>query len=220
MEEWIEKALTDLRKEVNNNDLEYQWAYGDEYFIATDGNEEYMVFESESEAEDYAIQRVREDLEENPEYFNQDWLSNYIDGNDFFQNVYDEWNNSYANDIQSERGSTYENRLIDEMVEWDIMSEEEAESDDAEEIAEDRIDDFVSALTSDQMDNGGFDYYVDNFGQAEAMKVVLDNGLIDIDDASDSAVREDGIAHFISSYDGMQIDLGDVYNDAVAYRIN
>lgn len=220
MEEWIEKALTDLRKEVNNNDLEYQWAYGDEYFIATDGNEEYMVFESESEAEDYAIQRVREDLEENPEYFNQDWLSNYIDGNDFFQNVYDEWNNSYANDIQSERGSTYENRLIDEMVEWDIMSEEEAESDDAEEIAEDRIDDFVSALTSDQMDNGGFDYYVDNFGKEEAMKVVLDNGLIDIDDASESAVREDGIAHFLSSYDGMQIDLGDVYNDAVAYRIN
>lgn len=220
MEEWIEKALTDLRKEVNNNDLEYQWAYGDEYFMASDGNEEYMVFESESEAEDYAIQRVREDLEENPEYFNQDWLSNYIDGNDFFQNVYDEWNNSYANDIQSERGSTYENRLIDEMVEWDIMSEEEAESDDAEEIAEDRIDDFVSALTSDQMDNGGFDYYVDNFGQAEAMKVVLDNGLIDIDDASESAVREDGIAHFLSSYDGMQIDLGDVYNDAVAYRIN
>jgi hypothetical protein len=220
MEEWIEKALTDLRKEVNNNDLEYQWAYGDEYFIATDGNEEYMVFESESEAEDYAIQRVREDLEENPEYFNQDWLSDYIDGNDFFQNVYDEWNNSYANDIQSERGSTYENRLIDEMVEWDIMSEEEAESDDAEEIAEDRIDDFVSALTSDQMDNGGFDYYVDNFGKEEAMKVVLDNGLIDIDDASESAVREDGIAHFLSSYDGMQIDLGDVYNDAVAYRIN
>lgn len=220
MEEWIEKALTDLREEVNNNDLEYQWAYGDEYFIATDGNEEYMVFESESEAEDYAIQRVREDLEENPEYFNQDWLSDYIDGNDFFQNVYDEWNNSYANDIQSERGSTYENRLIDEMVEWDIMSEEEAESDDAEEIAEDRIDDFVSALTSDQMDNGGFDYYVDNFGKEEAMKVVLDNGLIDIDDASESAVREDGIAHFLSSYDGMQIDLGDVYNDAVAYRIN
>lgn len=220
MEKWIEKALTDLREEVDNKDLEYQDGYSSEYFIATDGNEEYMVFESESEAEDYAIQRVREDLEENPEYFNQDWLSNYIDGNDFFQDVYDEWNNGYANDIQSERGSTYENRLIDEMVEWDIMSEEEAESDDAEEIAEDRIDDFVSALTYDQMDNGGFDYYVDNFGQAEAMKVVLDNRLINIDDASEGAVSEDGIAHFIASYDGMQIDLGDVYNDAVAYRIN
>jgi phage pi2 protein 07 len=219
MEEWQEKALAELREEVNNDELEYQEGYDSQYFIATDGSEEYMVFENDDDAEDYAIMRVKEDLEENPEYFNQDFLMEHIDGEDFFQGIYDEYNYGYATDIKSESGDTYANRLIDEMVEWDIMDIEEAESDDAEEIAEDRIDDFVSALTSDQISvgNGGYDYYEDNFGNEEAMRLVMQNNLIDIDSASEEAVRIDGIAHFISSYDGNQIDLD---NQAVAYRIN
>ena len=44
-----------------------------------------------------------------------------------------------------------------------------------------------------------------------------ENNLIDIDSASEEAVGIDGIAHFISYYDGKQIDLD---NGVVAYRIN
>jgi len=220
MEEWQEKALAELREEVNNNELEYQDGYDNEYFIATDGSEEYMVFENGSEAEDFAIMRVREDLEENPEYFDSDFLSNYIDADDFFQDIYDELNYGYATDIQSESGDTYANRLIDEMVEWDIMDIEDAESDDAEEIAEDRIDDFVGKMTYDQMSNGGFDYYADNFGKEEAMRLVIQNNLIDVYEASRDIINNDGIANTLASYDGMEINLGDMYEDAVAYRIN
>jgi phage pi2 protein 07 len=221
MENWKEIALDDLRQYEDNEDLDFG-RYGDTdvSFIAEDSSgDEYIVFEDEDSAEEHAIERVKEDLEENPEYFNQDFLMEHIDAEDFFQGIYDEYNYVYATDIQSESGDTYANRLIDEMVEWDIMDIEEAESDDAEEIAEDRIDDFVSALTSDQISvgNGGYDYYEDNFGKEEAMRLVMQNNLIDIDSASEEAVRIDGTAHFISTYDGNQIDLD---NEAVAYRIN
>lgn len=221
MEDWKEIALDDLRQYEDNEDLDFG-RYGDTdvSFIAEDSSgDEYIVFEDEDSAEEHAIERVKEDLEENPEYFNQDFLMEHIDGERFFSQIFDEMNLSYAEDIQSESGNDYENRLIDEMVEWEIMDEEEAEGDDAEEIAEDRIYDFVQALTSDQINqgNGGYDYLEDSFGKEEAMRLVLQNNLIDIDSASEEAVRIDGTAHFISTYDGNQIDLD---NEAVAYRIN
>ena len=54
---------------------------------------------------------------------------NYIDGEDFFTEVYNEWNESYANDIESEDSDKYANRLIEEMVENGIVSSEEAKED-------------------------------------------------------------------------------------------
>ena len=38
----------------------------------------------------------------------------------------------------------------------------------------------------------------------DAFKVILDNDLIDIDKASEDAVDTDGVAHFLSSYDGKE----------------
>ena len=221
MEDWKEIALDDLRQYEDNEDLDFG-RYGDTdvSFIAEDSSGvEYIVFEDEDSAEEHAIERVKEDLEENPEYFNQDFLMEHIDGERFFSEIFDEMNSGYAEDIKSESGNDYENRLIDEMVEWEIMDEEEAEGDDAEEIAEDRIYDFVQALTSDQINqgNGGYDYFEDSFGKEEAMRLVIQNNLIDIDSASEEAVGIDGIEHFISYYDGKQIDLD---NGVVAYRIN
>ena len=47
--------------------------------------------------------------------------------------------------------------------------------------------------------------------------MVMDNNLIDIDEASRDAVQSDGIAHFIASYDGITLYL---LNNNVAYRNN
>ena len=141
---------------------------------------------------------------------------NYIDGEDFFTEVYNEWNESYANDIESEDSDKYANRLIEEMVENGIVSSEEAKEDGFD--AEDYKDAFVELMTSNQMwEDNGLEHYIDNFGEEQAFKVVSDNNLIDIDKASESAVDTDGVAHFLSSYDGEQIDLS---NGHVAYRTN
>ena len=100
-----------------------------------------------------------------------------------------------------------------------LLDEDDAESDNAEALAEEHIEDFVNLLTEEQMNQGnkGFDYFVDNFGQEETMQMVIKNNLIDIYKASKDAVQTDGIAHFLSRYDGETLYLSDGY---VAYRNN
>lgn len=214
--DWIEESLIDLQNETGFDDLIVENSDNNQY-TAYNGDAEFEVFETENDARERAIERVKEDLEENPEYFNRDWLMNYIDGKDFFERVFNEWNESYVNDIESEDSDEYANRLIEEMVENGIVSSEEAKEEDFD--AEDYKDTFVELLTNNQIDEGndGLNHYINNFGEEQAFKVVSENNLIDIEKASESAIDTDGIAHFLSSYDGEQIDLS---NGHVAYRTN
>lgn len=218
VEDWMEEALESLIEETGFDDLEITHVASTE-FICTDGKHEYRVFQTEEDAEETAIEQVREDLEEYPENFNQDWLMNYIDGRDFFEESIREMTNGYAEDIKSESDKRYANRLIAEMVEWGIMDEEEALSGNAEELADYYQDDFVNVLTEDKMNEGndGLDYFINNFGEEETYKMVNENNLINIDKASEDAVNVDGIGHFLSSYDGETLYLS---NDCVAYRTN
>jgi hypothetical protein len=214
--DWIEESLIDLQNEVDMDDLVVENSDSNSY-TASNGDAEFLVFETEDDARERAIERVKEDLEENPQHFNRDWLMNYVDAENFFTGVYDEWNESYVNDIESEDSDEYANRLIEEMVDNGIVSNEEANEEDFD--AEDYKQDFINLMTKNQIEegNGGLQHYIDNIGEEEAFKVVVDNNLIDIESASESAVDTDGVAHFLSSYDGEQIDLS---NGHVAYRTN
>lgn len=218
---WKENALEELQEFEGDDDLEITMSSG-YLFHASNGNAEYLVFKSYDDAYDYAYQMVNQDLVDNPEYFNQDWLFNFVDidgAKSFLSDVYDEWNYSYANDIKMESDSKYSNRLISEMVDAGLMDDEDAESEDAESSAEYLIDDFVEYMTNSQIDEGrgGLDYYESNFGEEQTMEMIRENNLIDIDEATEGAIDEDGVAHFISSYDGNEIDLPSGY---YAYRTN
>lgn len=220
VEDWMEEALASLIEETGFDDLEITIVSdnGNE-FIASDDSVEYRVFKTEDDAEEVAVEQVSEDLRENPEYFNKDFLMGYIDGRDFFEEALNEMNSSYADDIESESDRKYSNRLISEMVDYGLIDDDDAESDDAEELASKYKDEFVSLMTENQLNEGnnGLDYFISNFGEEETYKMVTDNNLIDIDEASKEAVRIDGIGHFLSSYDGETLYLSD---DCVAYRVN
>ena len=220
VEDWMEEALISLKEETGNGDLEITYVSNDgTEFYATDGDVEYRVFKTEDDAERVAVEQVREDMEETPENFNKDFIAGYVDGSDLFKEALNEMNYSYANDIQTESDNRYENRLIAEMVENGLMDEEDAESGNADELADYYKDDYVSLLTEGQLNEGanGLQHFIDNFGEEEAMRMVIENNLIDIERASTDAVRVDGIAHFLSSYDGETLYLS---NNYVAYRIN
>jgi hypothetical protein len=222
VEDWMEEALASLIEETGYEDLEITYVVDSKIkyeFIASDGDVEYRVFHREGDAEQIAVEQVRDDLQESPENFNQDWLMNYIDGRDFFEEQLNDMNLSYVEDIASESDKKYANRLIAEMVENGILDEDDAQSGNAEELAEYYKDDYIALLTEGQLDEGmnGLQYFIDNFGENETYGMVVDNNLIDIDEASQDAVNIDGIAHFLSSYDGETLYLSD---DCVAYRTN
>ena len=219
--EWDEVALIELREyEGDDSIVNLDHPHMDKGFEAENKSRSsiWYVFENESDAKDYAIERVKEDLENEPEIFNQDWLLGQIDkeqAEKWFRSAYDEWNNSYAYDIKSEKATGYTNRLAEEMYERGIITEEQAQDEDFD--LDSKVYDFVEDMTQGMIDegNGGYDHYKDNFGDDQAKKVIFDNNLIDIDEASENAVDEDGIAHFIGRYDGKQIDLP---SGAVAYK--
>ena len=218
---WNENALEELQEFEGDDEIQITTHSGN-LFYASNDNAEYIVFKSYDDAYDYAYQMVNQDLVDNPDYFNQDWLFNFVDidgAKSFLSAVYYEWNYSYANDIKMESDSKYSNRLISEMVDAGLMDDEDAESEDAESTAISLMDDFVEYLTNSQIDEGrgGLDYYENNFGQEQTMQMIIENNLIDIDEATEGAIDEDGVAHFISSYDGNEIELPSGY---YAYRTN
>ena len=215
--DWIEESLIDLQNGVEIHDLVVEKAF-DNYYVASNGDAEFLVFISEEEARKRAIERVKEDLEYNPEYFNRDWLMNYIDGAfNYFNNLYFEMSEGYVNDIESEDSDEYENRLVEEMVENGIISDEETKEEDFD--YNDYKEDFIVLMTDEKIDEGndGIDYYISNFGEEQAFKIILDNDLIDIEQASEGAIYEDGIAHFLAPYDSTELLLN---NGKVAYRTN
>jgi hypothetical protein len=218
---WNENALEELQEFEGDDEIQITTHSGN-LFYASNDNAEYIVFKNYDDAYDYAYQMVNQDLVDNPEYFNQNWLSNFVDidgAKYYLTEVYDEWNYSYANDIKMESDSKYSNRLISEMVDAGLMDDEDAESEDAESTAISLMDDFVEYMTNSQIDEGrgGLDYYENNFGQEQTMQMIIENNLIDIDEATEGAISEDGVAHFISSYDGNEIELPSGY---YAYRTN
>ena len=214
---WMKEALLNLQLVEDDNSLQITHTNEDSFYVEGD-SAEYRVFETYANAYDTAIEQVREDLEENPDYFNQDWLMNWVDVDDTIENILEEYYRSYADDIAFEDDSTYNNRLISEMVANGLMTEEEATSEDADDIAEDNVDNLVDLYVEENMEGDkGVEWYISNFGQDDFRDLVIDNNLIDISGASEDAVDTDGVAHFLSSYDGEEIELD---NDVVAYRTN
>ena len=212
--EWSNNALDELKESEDDDSLQI-WELGDSIYISG-SDSEYLIFKNESEAFDYAHSRVMEDLEENIEYFNQDFIYSQVDeesAEHYFRILFDEMNTSYADDIKMESDSKYENRLVAEMFDAGII--------DKEELAgyEFSIENFVEYLTNNQIEegNGGLDYYESNFGMEQAMDIIKENSLIDYSATSDEAISVDGVAHFISSYDGNEIELPSGY---FAYRTN
>ena len=214
---WMKEALLNLQLVEDDNSLQISHTNEDSFYVEGD-YAEYRVFVSYDNAYDNAIEQVREDLVENPDYFNQDWLFNWIDMDDTIENILEKYYLSYADDIALEDDSRYNNRLIAEMVANGLMTEEEATSEDADDIAEDNVDNLVNLYVEENMQGDkGVEWYVSNFGEDDFRNLIIDNNLIDISGASEDAIDTDGVGHFLSSYDGIEIELD---NDVVAYRTN
>ena len=218
IEDWMQSALYQLQAEEDNDNLQISFVKNNEFTCQDDDANEYRVFKNEDVAEEMAVEEVREDIEYQPEMFNRDFLMDFVDVDDFLVLDIENANYDYVKDIEDESDDKYANRLIAELVENGLISENEALTTDPTELSDDYSQDYINLLTSEQIgDDNGIEYFIDNFGEDEFFKIVIDNNLIDFDNASKDAVNMDGIAHFLARYDGETIYLD---NNVVAYRTN
>ena len=218
IEDWMQSALYQLQAEEDNDNLQISFVKNNEFTCQDDDANEYRVFKNEDVAEEMAVEEVREDLEYQPEMFNRDFLMDFVDVDDFLVLDIENANYDYVKDIEDESDDKYANRLIAELVDNGLISENEALTTDPTELSDDYSQDYINLLTSEQIgDDNGIEYFIDNFGEDEFFKIVIDNDLIDFDNASKDAVNMDGIAHFLARYDGETIYLD---NNVVAYRTN
>lgn len=230
---WVDVALREFceNESVDLTDIEIDenWGQGNydpenleatTQFKADVGNMEFLFFKDEDEAETYALQIVRNDLETEPEIFTQDWLRGFVD-EDRLRNAigdpYEEWENDVRN-------LDYED-LLDKMVE-----ESYVEDDDPvffKKNGDKRIENpvRVKALNKYMEDYierekpswEPWDWLEEIYGKEEAQKWAVENVGIDVDAAAKDAVATDGWPHFVARYDGHSHTLE---NGAVYCRTN
>ena len=202
----------------NTYDYEYETPEGD--YLVVDEDEARELAEDD-------IKNLYDDLglDSFTPYF-RDWIIMNALDNDWFEDYVKEIYEYYVEDIEDESSSMgYDNRLIEEMHDHQVLSDDDFEEDEDGEPdlrnlkdyvdIDDKKEEFIDLLVEDA--GNAVDYCGDNFGWDWVAEMASQNNLIDMDEVVDQCIYEDGIVHFISRYDGKEIELG---NGLYAYRTN
>jgi hypothetical protein len=186
--DWKKATLTDLKKYVDDKGLKITRSE-DEEFTAESGSAEYRVFRSYNDAEREARRYVEEMINEMPDSFNLDFMQEHY----------------YVTDT--------DRRLVAQNMADSAMENEGLE--DGDEEYQEKYDKV-------------YDEWYEGLGKDPIYFLIEEQGIysspseisflsIDEEEAAEAAVNEDGVAHFLSSYDGKEIKL---VTSAVSYRTN
>lgn len=174
--------------------------YDENNFEVQSTGEEYIVADYDT-AYDLAEQDIRDTFDDlgigafTP-YF-QEWVMDYAVDEDWFKDALAESQRYYYEDMD-------EDEFIEVCKENDISPDDENAIDELVDMYLDDIDDYVAEFKS-------------IFGDSEFSTAVKENDLIDLGKVVEEAISVDGIAHFLASYDGEEIELSD---NLFAYRTN
>lgn len=197
-----EEEIAELREEIltslDFSDTARYGAWGKAATFTADG-EEYNIIADEDEAVKIAEASVKQDLENEPELFSQDFLESHIyitdtdkrlisneEADDKLDNVMDE------DEILKEAG------MEDEYEATEDEDEKEKILENAKEELKSKYSDEIESELSDPIQ-----YFVKDRGMysvEDLMKASFIN--IDVEKATKEAVSIDGWAHFLSHYDG------------------
>ena len=163
---------------------------------------EYLVFDNYTDAENEAIEQCKQIIEDcglSETLIFEAEIKGWIDA-DYFKGYWEELHYSMS---------------YDEGI-YNIMDSDEVELYESGELSEDDIrDNYYNAL-QDSIQNNWIDEFKYQFGDELFNDIVIKENLIDIDALSRWCVDMDGVAHFLASYDGEEIDENGYY----IYRVN
>ena len=204
------------------------------------GESAWVVFENDDLAEAAAIERVTEDLHNEPEIFNQDWLQNYISMSDTDKHMIAVDEAEARLDGESDEDLVEQANLSDKYEELqdqiDRLENQEADLDVVQhdsnegaitrlqqkqlelvEQAKEAISESIYGEILSQLDDP-IQYFVHDMGIYTIDDLMKSSFIsIDIDEAAQAAVDEDGVSHFLDVYDSEGVELP---SGAVAYGTN
>lgn len=198
----MEKSLNVLayfEELQDNNSIEINHIYDNVFSI---DNKEYMIFNDEEQAYKKAVLTcidIIDDCGINEEIVDIAINHNFVDLNYFLDamNEHEEyiaWNES---------------------IEY-IARDEELEELKNEQITEEDIRENYYESSKYTSSESAFDEFLFQFGREYTMEIMLKENIIDIEELSKYCVDVDGIAHFLSSYDGEELEHDNYY----LYRTN
>ena len=168
-----------------------------------DGSEEWLVYETEQEAEDAAVEQVKNLLDSegisflNWKYMSAD-IADFVD-TEWFETTKREFYEQYVEEIRDEWADDEKTRLDVEMENAGCETEE----------------DFIDYLCNSCSDS--IEWFRSNFGNAEVDSVAINHPeVVDIDKLAQYVVDTDGAANTLASYDGEEVELYNCY----AYRVD
>lgn len=199
--------------------------WGDAGSFEADGKE-YNIIEGEDEAERIAIALVKQDLEDEPEIFNKDFLERFIYISDTDRRLISvEDADSIAGDLyydlnKENYGEVFDRLDIsDEWDEWEekLSKAEELDSEKEDSKEYEKVKEELEKYLKEEIEEWKDNYAEELEGRLEdpIQYFVKDEGMysmedlmkqsfiqINTDEAAEAAVDEDGWAHFLSLYDG------------------
>ena len=188
---------------------------GTVYEITTGAHKEWYVVADDDQARDLALEIVKQDLDDQPEIFNQSFIENHINMDRLRRDL-----ESDVMDMRIEDLTDTAERRPDDF--WDdyeregLEAPEEDEDGERPEPTQSEIEELAERQVEEQLKDP-MSYLEDIYGKEDAVKEAIRIAGIDIDAAAEDAVDTDGAGHFLSSYDG---ETHETKNGLVYWRHN
>jgi hypothetical protein len=177
--------------------------HGEAYTVSTrGGHKQWIVMRDDDEFEAAAVDGVKDDLNESPENFDPNFIRGHIDmyrlRHDLSPDVSSS-NTDYVADLDPSRfWDEAPGHGID--IPDDVQASLDAGDEPREPTGEEE-EEFEEDMTREQLKDP-MGYLEDIYGREDAQGKAMEIGSIDVDAAAEEAVRIDGAAHFLCSYDG------------------
>lgn len=197
------------------------------------GESEWMIFPNAESAEEFALERVKDDLENQPESFSPYWLQTFITIDDTTRRIMAGEESDHYVDEQMEDDEILEaanvkdeydslqdaiDELDTEAEDYDaqeeaLVAQQEKILEDAKEtVREEKYEEIYEAL------DDPIQYFVNDQGMYSMEDLFKANFVsIDYDEAAQDAIDADGASHFLDYYDGSEVELP---SGAVAFGTN